>query len=221
MSSLLKTILNRIFNRNKNENKPDEAMADTKPQQELSQQKLSQQEPQQQQKPQQSAAKQLFKAASLSAGAAAIALITTYEGLRLEAYKDPVGVWTICYGSTKNVQPGQVATLQECENRLGADAEEAANAVRKYVQHPITQEQFDALVDFTFNLGAGNFKNSTLLRKLNAGDCYGAAEEFRRWVYAGGQVLPGLQKRREAEYELFLADCQYWPEYSKEIANAN
>lgn len=175
----------------------------------------------QQQEPQQSAAKQLFKAASLSAGAAAIALITTYEGLRLKAYKDPVGVWTICYGSTKNVQPGQVATLQECKNRLGADAEEAANAVRKYVQHPITQEQFDALVDFTFNLGAGNFKNSTLLRKLNAGDCYGAAEEFRRWVYAEGQVLPGLQKRREAEYELFLADCQYWPEYSKEIANAN
>lgn len=176
---------------------------------------------QQQQEPQQSAAKQLFKAASLSAGAAAVALITTYEGLRLEAYKDPVGVWTICYGSTKNVKPGQVATLQECDNRLGADAEEAANAVRKYVQHPITQEQFDALVDFTFNLGAGNLKNSTLLRKLNAGDCYGAAEEFRRWVYAGRQVMPGLQKRREAEYELFLADCQYWPEYSKGIANAN
>ena len=210
MFSLLKTILNRIFNRNKNANKPDEALADTKPQQVLPQQE-----------PQQSAANRLFKAASLSAGAAAVALITTYEGLRLEAYKDPVGVWTICYGSTKNVQPGQVATLQECENRLGADAEEAANAVRKYVQHPITQEQFDALVDFTFNLGAGNLKNSTLLRKLNAGDCYGAAEEFRRWVYAGGQVLPGLQKRREAEYELFLADCQYWPEYSKEIANAN
>ena len=210
MFSLLKTILSRIFNRNKNENKPDEALADTKPQHELPQQE-----------PQQSAAKQLFKAASLSAGAAAVALIATYEGLRLEAYKDPVGVWTICYGSTKNVQPGQVATLQECKNRLGADAEEAANAVRKYVQHPITQEQFDALVDFTFNLGAGNLKNSTLLRKLNAGDCYGAAEEFRRWVYAGGQVLPGLQKRREAEYELFLADCQYWPEYSKEIANAN
>ena len=215
MFSLLKTILNLIFNRNKNANKPDEALADTKPQHELPQHELTQQEPQQ------SAAKQLFKAASLSAGAAAIALITTYEGLRLEAYKDPVGVWTICYGSTKNVQLGQVATLQECKNRLGADAEEAANAVRKYVQHPITQEQFDALVDFTFNLGAGNLKNSTLLRKLNAGDCYGAAEEFRKWVYAGGQVLPGLQKRREAEYELFLADCQYWPEYSKEIANAN
>lgn len=216
MFSLLKTILNRIFNHNKNANKPDEALADTKPQHEL-----PQQEPHQQQQEQHSAAKQLFKAASLSAGAAAVALITTYEGLRLEAYKDPVGVWTICYGSTKNVQPGQVATLQECENRLGEDMEEAANAVRRYVQHPITQEQFDALVDFTFNLGAGNLKNSTLLRKLNAGDCYGAAEEFRRWVYARGQVLPGLQKRREAEYELFLADCQYWPEYSKEIANAN
>lgn len=209
-----------MFSCNKNANKPDEALADTKPQQELSQQEPQQQELLQQE-PQQSAAKQLFKAASLSAGAAAVALITAYEGLRLEAYKDPVGVWTICYGSTKNVQPGQVATLQECKNRLGADAEEAANAVRKYVQHPITQEQFDALVDFTFNLGAGNLKNSTLLRKLNAGDCYGAAEEFRRWVYAGGQVLPGLPKRREEEYKLFLTDCQYWPEYSKEIANAN
>ena len=203
MFSLLKKLLSRIFIPRSNANSAnseEHAMSETKGT---------------------SNAKRLFKAASLSVGAAAVALITTYEGLRLEAYKDPVGVWTICYGSTKNVQPGQVATLQECENRLGADAEEAANAVRKYVQHPITQEQFDALVDFTFNLGAGNLKNSTLLRKLNAGDCYGAAEEFRKWVYAGGQVLPGLQKRREAEYELFLADCQYWPEYSKEIANAN
>ena len=87
---------------------------------------------------------------------------------------------------------------------LRQDVAESERAVNQHVHVPLTQHQFDALVSFVFNLGAGNFRTSTLLKKLNARDYDGAAQEFGRWVQAGGKTLPGLVRRREAESALFL-----------------
>jgi len=126
------------------------------------------------------------------------------EGLELKAYQDSVGVWTIGYGHTgSDVKRGLVITQPQAEILLAADVAWAVTAVNKAVTAPINQNQFDAMVDFTFNLGAANFTTSTLLRLLNAGDYAGAAAQFIRWNKAGGKVLAGLTKRRQAETTLF------------------
>ncbi len=109
-----------------------------------------------------------------------IEFIKSYEALVLKAYDDSTGVWTIGYGHTAGVMPGMGITV------------------------PLTQNMFDALVSFTFNLGAGALKRSTLLKKLNCGDITGAAGQFERFVYAGGKVMRGLVRRRAAEKEIFL-----------------
>jgi lysozyme len=135
-----------------------------------------------------------------------IALIKSAEGLRLKAYPDPGtgGLpWTIGYGSTLGVTRTMIITEAQAELMLAADLVRFERAVERLVQVPLTQGQFDALVSFTYNVGEGNFTKSTLLRKLNAGDSEGAAEQFSRWVNAGGKVLPGLVKRRAAERALF------------------
>ena len=132
-----------------------------------------------------------------------LALIKRFEGLRLNSYQDSVGVWTIGYGHTQNVVKGMTISEAEAENFLRSDSASAVNAVRKLVTVPLDQNQFDALVSFVFNLGAGALAGSTLLRKLNAGSYDDAAGEFGKWVHAGGKVLPGLVKRREAERQLF------------------
>lgn len=139
-------------------------------------------------------------------------LIKEFEGLRLTAYYDAVGVLTIGYGHTNRsasadrypVYPGQTITAAKAEEILKADLVVFEDAVNRNVTYPINQNQFDALVSFTFNVGEGNLRSSTLLKKLNSGDIMGAANEFERWVYAGGQVYPGLVRRREAEKALFL-----------------
>ena len=136
-----------------------------------------------------------------------IALIKSAEGLRLKAYPDPGtgGLpWTIGYGSTSGVTRNMVITEVQAEQMLAADLVRFERIVERLVQVPLPQGQFDALVSFTYNVGEGNFTNSTLLRKLNAGDTPGAAEQFSRWVHAGGKVLPGLVKRRAAERALFM-----------------
>lgn len=136
-----------------------------------------------------------------------IALIKSAEGLRLKAYPDPGtgGLpWTIGYGSTSGVTRNMVITEAQAEQMLAADLVRFERIVERAVRVPVTQGQFDALVSFTYNVGEGNFTKSTLLRKLNAGDTAGAAEQFSRWVHAGGKVLPGLVKRRVAERALFL-----------------
>ncbi len=133
-----------------------------------------------------------------------IKLIKGFEGLRLNAYRDAVGVLTIGYGHTKNVEEGQQITEEEAEALLKSDLEIFEDSVLDAVNVPITQHQFDALVSFTYNLGARNFRNSTLLKKLNAEDYEGAANEFLRWNRAGGRVLNGLTRRRAAERDLFL-----------------
>ena len=132
-----------------------------------------------------------------------IKAIEQFEGLRLDAYQDSVGVWTIGVGHTKGVHGGLTITQEDAENLLREDLKDAENAVNFQVKVPLAQGQFDALVSFVFNLGAGALASSTLLRLLNSGDYDGAREQFKRWDKAGGVELPGLLARRNAEAEMF------------------
>jgi len=154
----------------------------------------------------------LALAAYFAPSPSGVELVKHHEGVRTQAYLDVAAVPTICYGSTRGVHLGQVATLAQCEQRLKTDLTFAGEAVQKHTQRFITQGQYDALVSFVFNFGETKFRNSTLLRKLNAGDCYGAAREFDRWVYAGKppKVYRGLVKRRADERRLFEAGCAAW-----------
>ncbi|WP_434525611.1 lysozyme [Photorhabdus asymbiotica] len=130
-------------------------------------------------------------------------LIKHFEGLRLHAYQCSANVWTIGYGHTAGVRLGDVINAEEADIFLHRDVADAERTVNNAVSVSINQHQFDALVSFVFNLGAGNFRSSVLLKKLNAGDYAGAAGELLRWVNAGGQKLAGLVRRREAEKMLF------------------
>ena len=133
-------------------------------------------------------------------------LIKHFEGLSLKAYKDSVGILTIGYGSTgPHVFPGQVITESQAETLLVKDLSRFEKGVTDLVKVPLNQNQFDALVSFSFNLGLSNLKSSTLLRKLNSMDYAGASAEFPRWDKAAGRVLAGLTRRRLAEKELFLS----------------
>ena len=135
-----------------------------------------------------------------------IELIKKFEGCVLKAYKCPAGIWTIGYGHTLGVKEGQTITKKQAESFLKQDLIRFELTVNNLVNVPLNQCQFDALVSFCYNLGSGNLKSSTLLKLLNKGDYNGAADQFERWVYAGGKKLPGLVKRRIAEKELFLKD---------------
>lgn len=133
-------------------------------------------------------------------------IIKKHEGLRLEAYMPtPNDVWTIGYGHTKTAKPGMKITEDHAEDLLLSDIAWAENAVNNLVTVYLTQNQFDALVSFVFNVGQGNFANSTLLRMLNKEDYKGAADQFLRWNKQKGKVLNGLTKRREEERKLFLS----------------
>jgi GH24 family phage-related lysozyme (muramidase) len=139
-----------------------------------------------------------------------LAIIKHFEGRELRAYQDSVGVWTIGYGHTSAAGPptvyaGQTITEAEAEEILKKDLELFESGVREVVTVPINGDQFSALVSFSFNVGVGALRDSTLLRLLNAGDYQGAADQFPRWVKAGGQTLPGLVRRRDAERALFLS----------------
>ncbi|AVL19425.1 muraminidase [Enterobacter cloacae] len=138
-----------------------------------------------------------------------IALIKQFEGCKLTAYQDSVGVWTIGYGWTqpvdgKPIRAGMTIKQETAERLLKTGLVSYEIDVSRLVKVGLTQGQFDALVSFTYNLGARSLSTSTLLRKLNAGDYAGAADEFLRWNKAGGKVLNGLTRRREAERDLFL-----------------
>lgn len=141
-----------------------------------------------------------------------IELIKEFEGCRLTAYKCPAGVWTIGYGHTgtvdgKLIGKGMTITAAKATEMLKKDLAEFEAAVNGCVTVPITQNMFDALVSFAFNVGAGALRRSTLLRKLNAKDYEGAAAEFPLWNKAGGNVLNGLVRRRERERQLFLRNA--------------
>lgn len=132
-----------------------------------------------------------------------LALIEQFEGLRLEAYQDGAGVWTIGYGHTLNVAAGDTCTEEQAGAWLADDVAEAEERVNSLIHVPLSQNQFDALVSFTFNLGGQALAQSTLLRDLNGGSYTLAASQFPRWDNVSGKPSPGLLRRREAERELF------------------
>lgn len=137
--------------------------------------------------------------------------IQNEEGLRLTPYKDSAGYWTIGYGH--KIVPGDqyfpygpINSIDgdQASNQFNTDVQQlAANYVRQYVKVPLTQQQFDALTSFIFNLGPTNFATSTLLVKLNTGDYNGAAAQFPRWIYSGGKRDNILVGRRTREMALF------------------
>ncbi|RDU95358.1 lysozyme [Trinickia dinghuensis] len=135
---------------------------------------------------------------------AGINLIKEFEGLRLTAYADVVGVLTIGYGHTgPDVKPGMVITEAQAGQLLIDDLARFENGVSGLVKVPVNANQFSALVSFSYNVGLGNLGGSTLLRLLNQSDYAGAAQQFPLWDKAGGRELPGLLRRRQAEQALF------------------
>lgn len=141
---------------------------------------------------------------SMKTGPKGLALIRDFEGCELKAYRDAVGVWTIGYGHTSaagspQVKAGMTITAAQAEEILKRDLAQYERAVLTAVKVPLSQEQFDALVSWTYNLGAKSLLVSTLLKKLNAGDYAAVPAEMKRWNRAGGKTLKGLVRRREAE----------------------
>jgi lysozyme len=142
-----------------------------------------------------------------------IALIEQFEGLRLSAYQDGAGIWTIGYGHTglsggpSRVKQGDVCTSAQADEWLEYDMNQSVRAVNTLVKAPINQNQFDALVSFTYNLGWASLEGSTLLRLVNARNPEQAAAEFPKWNHVAGEVSEGLTRRRLAEQALFLEAC--------------
>ena len=136
-------------------------------------------------------------------------LICGFEGKRLVAYDDGVGVWTIGFGTTIypngiKVKKGDTCTEAQAKSYMAHDLKKFEQAVNGAVNIPLNQNQFDALVSLAYNIGTGAFNKSTLVKKLNAGDIRGAADQFDVWVNAGGKRMQGLVNRRAKEKELFL-----------------
>lgn len=130
-------------------------------------------------------------------------LLEQLEDLRLEAYLDTAGVWTIGIGHTLNVKKGDTITEEQAYELLHADLKRYERAVNRNVKVALSQRQYDALVIFCFNIGTKAFADSTLVRLLNAGDYHGAEDQFHRWIYSGGKITQGLINRRDAEARLF------------------
>lgn len=138
-----------------------------------------------------------------------LALTESFEGCRLVAYQDSGGIWTIGYGHTKDVHVGMTCSQPQAEQWLLADVSDATTAVNRLVHIALSQEEFDALVDFVFNVGIGNFAGSTLLKLLNAHDLQGAIDEFDKWDRAAGVEVAGLLRRRQAERAMFTLGTDF------------
>jgi GH24 family phage-related lysozyme (muramidase) len=134
-----------------------------------------------------------------------LALLKSFEQCRLSAYRDSAGIATIGWGHTDGVKMTDTCSQDQADRWLVGDVQAAVNACDANAPKNLTQNQFDALVVFTFNVGVGAEAHSTLLAKLKAGDMAGAADEFLKWDHAGGVVVPGLTRRRQAERALFLS----------------
>lgn len=142
----------------------------------------------------------------MKASVDAYELIKQFEGLRLEAYLCPAGIWTIGYGHTSGVSPNSFITIQEANEYLHRDVAAIEMQLNK-LNLSLRQCQWDAIVSFVFNVGIGNFKASTLLAKIRINpDDNSIIDEFLRWVYANGKVMRGLQKRRLTEMKLYFSD---------------
>jgi lysozyme len=140
-----------------------------------------------------------------------LALIKEFEGFRSAAYRDAVGVWTIGYGHTSmagapHVKAGLVVTKAEANDILARDVEQFADGVRKLLQVNLSPTQFSALVSFSYNVGLGNFKKSSVLAAVNRRDFAAVGRRLQLWTKAGGRVLPGLVRRRAAEAALFASE---------------
>ncbi len=132
-------------------------------------------------------------------------IIKMFEGLRLKAYQDSVGIWTIGYGTTGSfVIPGMQISVEQAEKYLQDSLVTIEDEIKTLVKVPLNDNQLAALESFVYNLGIGAFAKSTLLKLLNKGEYADAAVQFGFWVHAGSKILPGLVKRREAERKLFL-----------------
>ena len=147
---------------------------------------------------------------AMSISSKGIDLICEFEGKRLTAYDDGVGIWTIGFGTIKypngvRVKKGDTCTLEQAKEYMRYDLIEFEHTVNDSVKVLLTQNQFDALVSLAYNIGSNAFKSSTLVKKLNAGDYKGAADQFNVWVNAGGKRMQGLVNRREKEKVLFLS----------------
>jgi lysozyme len=133
-----------------------------------------------------------------------LALLKHFESLRLKAYQDEKGIWTIGYGHTSGVKEGDTCTFEQAEAWLKEDLSEAVKAVDRLVHVPLTGNEFSALVCFTYNVGVGKFAKSTMLTRLNDNEKLAAAEEFLKWNKVGKKTSRGLTRRRVAERNLFL-----------------
>ena len=133
-----------------------------------------------------------------------LALIKKFEGCELKAYQCSAGVWTIGYGHTKDVVEGMEITQEQAEQMLVDELHEYESYINKYVTVALSQNQFDALVSWVYNLGPANLSASTMLKVLNSGEYEDVPAQMKRWNKAGGKVLEGLIRRREAEACLFV-----------------
>ena len=140
----------------------------------------------------------------MKTSAEGLALIKKFEGLELTAYKCAAGVWTIGYGHTKDVQEGDEWSEAHADHMLEVELEEFEEYINDNVTVALSQNQFDALVSWVYNLGPANLKASTMLKVLNSGDYEGVPAQIQRWNKAGGKVLEGLIRRRKAEALLFI-----------------
>ena len=148
--------------------------------------------------------KSRIAACVLTVSAACLVGIAAHEGYRSETYKDTVGIPTIGFGETAGVKMGEKTTPERALVQLLESTEKHADAIRQCIKVPLYQHEFDAYISLAYNIGTGAFCRSTLVKKLNAKDYAGACEEIKRWNKAGGKVLPGLVKRREAEYRMCM-----------------
>ena len=141
----------------------------------------------------------------------AIDIITHFEGFSANPYHCPAGIWTIGYGSTRHIDGRKIGkdtrpiTNEEATCWLKHELGRTEALIAKVIKVDLTPNQHGALVSIIYNIGSGNFNASTLRQKLNRGDYDGAADEFPKWIRAGGKILKGLVRRRAAERGLFLA----------------
>ena len=150
-----------------------------------------------------------------------IDLIKSFEGCKLQSYKCPAGIWTIGYGTTLGIRPAMRITLQEAENYLKRDLKQFEDCVNMLVKVVLTQNEFDSLVSWTYNLGCGSLRKSTMLKYLNEGKKQFVTSEMVKWNKANNKVLKGLILRREAEAKLFATICQAESIEGKDIDKPN
>ena len=145
----------------------------------------------------------------MNISAEGLSLIKKFEGCELKAYRCAANVLTIGYGSTKGVTEDMEITQEEAESLLQEEMHEYEGYINDMVKVPLEQHQFDAMVSWVFNLGSGNLSSLTLLKKLNNSEYDEVPAQIRRWNKAGGKVLDGLIRRREAEAKMFMNEDWY------------